>query len=339
MVEQYTKISRLDVIEQLRHLIDRALPTLGRRQEPFLPIETLLCYGLFFIFDPHHFGGRNIDQLPSIARRLAKVFRRSPSSILSKMLNLDGSRTNSARTEPILFATLVSQPSLFRGIYNMILGAAREVGISNEELPDFLDYLDGTLTGAANSNSSRVEPQLMLGQEELPPSDTELLVMEEEPANIAIVERDLGEQITEKLLVGRVRLTQHRFAKSVFRNWQRACVFCGFSPSTLRERSGLLFASHIKPWAHSTPSERMDIRNGLAACPIHDAAFDRGYITVLPDHRIVLSTLLKESIRNGDPRVQDYFSGMLRDRIMPLSGSLDPRPSYLIYHRDNIFRR
>ncbi len=337
-VEQYTQISRLDVLDQLRRLSDRPIPAGDKRQEPFIPLETLLCYGLFFVFDPHHYGGRNIDSLPAIAGCLARFFRRSPGSILSKMLNLDGSRANSARAEPMLFATLVSQPILFRDIYNTILGAAREVGISNEALPDFLGYLDDTSVGTAYNTSTQVEPHLLLGQEELPITDTELLIMGQDSKDTSVLEHSLGEQMTEKLLVGRVRLTQHRFAKNVVRNWQRTCVFCGFGPNTLPERSGLLYASHIKPWARSTGSERVDIRNGLAACPIHDATFDHGYITVLPDHSIVSSTLLQESIRNGDPRAQVYFSDVLRDHIEPLHGSCDPSPHYLAYHRDNIFR-
>ncbi|WP_407664684.1 HNH endonuclease [Micromonospora tarensis] len=33
----------------------------------------------------------------------------------------------------------------------------------------------------------------------------------------------------------------------------------------------MLVASHIKPWRVSTHAERLDPRNGLAACPTHDA--------------------------------------------------------------------
>jgi putative restriction endonuclease len=36
----------------------------------------------------------------------------------------------------------------------------------------------------------------------------------------------------------------------------------------------MLIASHIKPWRISTSTERLDVRNGLAACPTHDIAFD-----------------------------------------------------------------
>ena len=47
-----------------------------------------------------------------------------------------------------------------------------------------------------------------------------------------------------------------------------------------QNRHRLLIASHIKPWRDSTPAERLDARNGIAACPIHDAASDTGLLTV-----------------------------------------------------------
>jgi putative restriction endonuclease len=42
----------------------------------------------------------------------------------------------------------------------------------------------------------------------------------------------------------------------------------------------MLVAGHIKPWKDSEPSERLDPRNGLAACPSHEVAFDTGLLTV-----------------------------------------------------------
>jgi len=44
---------------------------------------------------------------------LATLFRRTPGSITSKMLNLDGSHQHSAREEPLLFAYLASQPERY----------------------------------------------------------------------------------------------------------------------------------------------------------------------------------------------------------------------------------
>src|SRR5689334_23233406 len=92
--EHYSQLSRLDALAQLRRILDRSIPPPGARQEPFLPVETLLCYGLFFVFDPHRFGGANIMRMPPTAATVARFLRRTRGSVLSKMLNLDGSRVN-----------------------------------------------------------------------------------------------------------------------------------------------------------------------------------------------------------------------------------------------------
>jgi len=338
--ELYVALSRLDALAQLRRVIERSSPLPGGRQEPFLPVETLLCYGLFFVFDPHRFGGANIARMPPIAGILATFFRRTPGSILSKMLNLDGSRANSARVEPELFALLASQPILYRDIYITILAAAQEMRIPAPTLPDFLDYLGAATTPVADDNATTDAP-LLLGQDDLPSADDVVFAAERDhrDRDIVLLETVLGEDTTEKLVVGRVRLAQHRFATGVFANWRRACVFCGFDPCALPARSGLLRASHIKPWAQSVARERVDVRNGLVACPLHDAAFDRGYVTVEADFRIVRSPVLEESIRNDDPQVRLYFRDVLKERIEIPDGTLPPQPSYLAYHRTGIFRQ
>jgi putative restriction endonuclease len=326
LVNPYLRLSSLDIATQLRRLLDRPVYAAGARQEPFLPVETLLCYGLFLVLDPHRYGGRNMHQLPSAAVALAGLFRRSPSSVLYKMLNLDGSRANSARAEPALFALLSSRTDLFPALYIAILSVARELGISGDVLPDFL--------GSLQPDSAS-----LLGQEELPATSTEVLALEPHQDELPVLTLALDDDTTEQLLVGRVRLAQHRFAHDVLANWQRACAFCGFAPRRLPEQSGLLRASHIKPWARSSAWERRDVGNGFSACPIHDAAFDRGYITVLPDYRIVRSALLEASLRSEDPRARLYFQDALWDQITAPPGGQPPGRSYLEYHRDYIYQR
>jgi putative restriction endonuclease len=44
------------------------------RQVAFLPIETLLCYALFYQLNPHKFGGGNIDEVPPEVKVLAATF-------------------------------------------------------------------------------------------------------------------------------------------------------------------------------------------------------------------------------------------------------------------------
>jgi putative restriction endonuclease len=111
------ELSHREILNQLTEISSRQLPEPGHRQVAFNAVETLLCYGLFYILDPHRYGGTNIDKVPSIVRTLAAFFRRTPGSITNKMLNLDGSRLHSARNEPLLFAHLASTPALYQTRY------------------------------------------------------------------------------------------------------------------------------------------------------------------------------------------------------------------------------
>ncbi len=47
-------------IHAIYHMLARDPPAPGKRQVPFNAVETLLCYGLFSLVDPHRYGGANI---------------------------------------------------------------------------------------------------------------------------------------------------------------------------------------------------------------------------------------------------------------------------------------
>jgi putative restriction endonuclease len=318
----YLDLSEADALAQWHRVRQRVQRS---RQEPFLPIEVLLSYGLFFILNPRSYGGANIDKLPEEVRRLAATLQRSPGSLTNKMLNLDGSRENSARLEPELFARLAAQPGLFSELYLRILNAARTAGFGPEQVPDFLDALP------------RQSVQ-MLGQDEL--GSTELgHFLEEHKEELGNLEESfhLGEQQTTRLVEQRARLGQHRFAAQVLRNYEHRCGFCGFAPHSLLNH-GLLVASHIKPWANSKDKERLDPRNGIATCPTHDAAFDSGLITVTADLRILQADRLKESMV-ADEGTDLYFGKQVLGshlKVIPKQGR--PGPSYLSYHYLHIFQ-
>jgi putative restriction endonuclease len=299
---------------------------LGKRQVPYNAVETLLCYGLFSLVDPHHFGGANMDQVPATVGTLAVFFRRTPGSIISKMLNLDGSRQHSAREEPLLFAYLASQPEQFTALYKQIMSLARNLGLSEVALPDFLHALD---------SPSTVDE--LLGQDELPGETALLLAGTGQEVQAVEQVFGLGGLLTEKLVERKIRLAQHRFAHEVLQNCGRACVFCGFAPHSLPERSGLLRASHIKPWAVSNQHERVDVFNGLTACPLHDAAFDQGYLTVDNAYQIRKASVLLESVER-DYRAKLFFEDVLSTSLLlPIEAKL-PGQQYLDYHQHHCFR-
>ena len=133
-----------------------------------------------------------------------------------------------------------------------------------------------------------------------------------------------------------IRMGQHRFAASVLENYGHSCVFCGFAPRSLPKHK-LLVASHIKPWAESDDRERLDIRNGVAACPTHDAAFDTGLITVNGGLRVHRAPRLEESSR-VDPGVGRYFGKALHSALVVPDGGQPPDDTYLSWHREHIYR-
>ncbi len=325
-VSYYLKLSHQDILNQLIEISARQLPEPGRRQVAFNTVETLLCYGLFYILDPHRYGGANIDRVPSIVRTLAAFFRRTPGSITNKMLNLDGSRQHSARNEPLLFARLASEPDVYQTLYRDILWIARNLSIGEETLPDFLDYLH---------ESAGLED--LFGQEDLPNSNTVLLAGTDTEMKELGQVFALGESLTEKLVERKIRLSQHRFALEVLDNCGRSCVFCGFEPRSLPLRSGLLRASHIKPWAAADHHERIDVQNGLAACPMHDAAFDQGYLAVNSDYHIYEARVLQTSVVQ-DRGVNLYFGDTLSSNLILPQNAKRPAGHYLVYHWQKIFK-
>lgn len=325
-IQPYLNLTRASIEAQLRKILERQLPLPGKSQVDFTAVETLLCYGLFPIVDPHSYGGANMHRLPSEVTNLAAFFRRSPGSVTSKMLNLDGSRKNGARAEPLLFATLSDNPDLYFNLYKDIIQTARDIAIDQITLPDFLNYFD-----------VQSEQAVLLGQDELSVSTTTLLKGKDTELEQLDHSFKLGPILTERMVERKIRLAQHRFARAVLLNCNNTCVFCGFQPSTLPTNNGLLIASHIKPWAVSTDQERIDLRNGLTACPTHDAAFDRGYLTVNGGYRIHKAPILQQSLAH-DQGVIAYFGPTLRTSLILPATAKPPHPTYLAYHRENIFK-
>ncbi|MDR0486288.1 MAG: HNH endonuclease, partial [Elusimicrobiota bacterium] len=81
------------------------------------------------------------------------------------------------------------------------------------------------------------------------------------------------------------RLNQNLFRMSVLSAYQNKCCITGLSAVEL------LNASHIMPWAVDLKN-RLNPRNGLCLNALHDRAFDRGLITIMPDYTIKISPIL-----------------------------------------------
>lgn len=316
----YLQLSVDQARNQFRSLRARRPVTSGR-QVTFLPVETLLCLAASFVVNWHHFGGSNAHKAPEPVPALGRLFSRSSSSVLAKMANLDGARAHGGKWDVLAGAFLRDDPGTFSNLYRVMLLAARIEGIGPDRLPDFLGLEDGgELT--------------LLGQDELQTSAMEASLREQ-------IVRDaektgLTERETERILLAAARVGQHLFARSVLDNCGGQCVFCGLAPGTFGGKR-MLLAGHIKPWKDSTPTERLDLRNGLAACPQHDVAFDTGLLTVNGGLRIHLARPLEDAA-STDSLTRQYFGRPpLRERLLLPAEAKPPDHRYLDWHRDHIF--
>ena len=105
---------------------------------------------------------------------------------------------------------------------------------------------------------------------------------------------------------------------------------CPFCPITMINDERLLIASHIKPWAVSTDTERLDPKNGFMLSPLYDKLFDRGFITFSDDRCVHISNWLSpQNIRR---------IGITEGRFIQLLPLDDKRKQYLAFHRESVFK-
>jgi putative restriction endonuclease len=324
-IRDYLSLSRPAAREQWRS-IEARKPITNGRQVDFVPVETLLCLAATLLVNHRRYGGSTSHRAQEPVPTLARLFRRPNSSVLAKMANLDGSLVNGAKHEVEVAARLLGTPHRLAETYRGLLAAARDVGISADTLPDFLHLEEGSAE------------LILLGQEELHQVDVEAAA-QDGFARWANEQSDIDEKMTEGLLIASVRIGQHRFASEVLGMHEHRCVFCGLAVTSAGVRAGrMLVASHIKPWHVSTPAERLDARNGLAACPTHDAAFDTGLVTVSHSLDIHVIQEVSDAARTDFATQAAFGRPPLADRLLLPSGAALPLPKYLSWHHERIYR-
>ena len=123
------------------------------------------------------------------------------------------------------------------------------------------------------------------------------------------------------------RQNQQFFRAAVLSSYQCRCCITGISVPEL------LIASHIKPWAVSdAKTERTNPHNGLCLNCLHDKAFDRGLMTVLPDFTIRISSRILEDRSPG----AKWLASCNNSKIEKPERFL-PSREFLQYHNDVIF--
>lgn len=319
-LSDYLELTDAAAQQQWRAVRERQL---GQDRKRFVPVETILCYGLLRVVpNPHRFGSRTHSTAPPIVHTLARLLRRNPSSLILKMVNLNGRLPNGAKFDLPFFLAMADAPMRYRNLYEIVIQTARKQGIGEPELPDFLKDI---------SDIAVIDPTIDLEADPAIQGQVEVL-----DGAIGGTSRALPSGDTTRLVMHRARIGQDAFSTTVRQRFGYTCGFCGFSPRTLL-KEGLLWGSHIKPWASSNDDERLDPLNGVSACRMHDAAFDRGLITIEDDLRIRLSQLLRSSI-DSDTGVGQYFGSAMQERLLLPRSSESPLAEYLQWHRANRFR-
>lgn len=122
------------------------------------------------------------------------------------------------------------------------------------------------------------------------------------------------------------RLGQATFRSLVLTAYQNRCAISG-------ERTlPVIEAAHITDFAET---RRHEITNGIALRADIHKLFDRGYVSVRPDHRFVVSKTLTEEFHNG----KIYYELDGRTIRLPADTRLQPKQEYLERHYEERFRR
>lgn len=99
----------------------------------------------------------------------------------------------------------------------------------------------------------------------------------------AEIEKTLMQSSLERTVEVRQRVGQDLYRQALVQYWNGCCAITGMAnPLFLR-------ASHAKPWRDATDRERLDVHNGLLLAAHLDIAFDRGFISIADDGRVLVS--------------------------------------------------
>lgn len=121
------------------------------------------------------------------------------------------------------------------------------------------------------------------------------------------------------------RLGQGTFRVVVTDAYERRCAITN-SPVLCT-----LEAAHIKPYAQEGPHAP---DNGLLLRQDLHTLFDRGYLTVTPEHRLEVSRRIHEEFHNG----KEYYALHGAAIRVPGEAQRQPAAEYLRWHNEQVFR-
>ena len=121
-------------------------------------------------------------------------------------------------------------------------------------------------------------------------------------------------------ILTKVRLGQGAFRVLVTDAYSRRCTITG------EKTLPVLEAAHIKPYA---------ISNGILLRSDMHKLFDSGYITITQNHKIEISSRIKEEYQNGKEYYQYHGKDLL---FLPEKEVNKPSEQFIDWHNTNIYR-
>lgn len=147
--------------------------------------------------------------------------------------------------------------------------------------------------------------------------------------DVQVVDWRMFNKETERKAVIKARVNQDFFRNIILSSYNLKCCITKLSIVDF------LVASHIKPWSKDKEN-RVNPHNGLCLNSIHDKAFDKGFITITPDYKILISNLLEEY--SDEQSVNDFFIKYKNQKIN-LPDRFLPSKDFLDYHYHEIFKK
>lgn len=120
------------------------------------------------------------------------------------------------------------------------------------------------------------------------------------------------------------------FRKVVVHIYNYKCAFCGLKV-TKSINQNIVDGAHIKPFSQFYDSK---INNGISLCKNHHWAFDRGWLAVNEQYKIIVSNDLEEESPYAKPMKE--FHG--EELLLPNLEQYFPAVEALQWHRQNVFQ-
>lgn len=141
-------------------------------------------------------------------------------------------------------------------------------------------------------------------------------------------EIDLQKEGKTREQIVKTRVNQSFFRKTILASYNNTCCITGI------KQSELLIAGHIKPWGVDKEN-RLNPRNGITINALHDKAFETGLITITPEYKIRISSVLKK--QENVMFIRENFC-IYENRSIILPSKFLPDKKFLQYHNEQRFR-